>query len=131
MQEVQHRVANSLQIIASVLMQSAGRVQSEEARGHLQNAHHRVMSIARPCKSNSQPPRVGNVELRTPISRNFAKALAPRRSRIQTGSRSGIVEALARNLGGEIQLSDADPGTAVTINHRGGIDLQADLPTAA
>lgn len=45
-QEVQHRVANSLQIIASVLMQSARRVQSEEARGHIHNAHHRVMSIA-------------------------------------------------------------------------------------
>jgi len=39
-------VANSLQIIASVLMQSARKVQSEEARGHLQDAHHRVMSIA-------------------------------------------------------------------------------------
>jgi two-component sensor histidine kinase len=46
LQEVQHRVANSLQIIASVLLQSARRVQSEEARGHLRNAHHRVMSIA-------------------------------------------------------------------------------------
>lgn len=45
-QEVQHRVANSLQIIASVLMQSARRVQSEEARGYLQNAHYRVLSIA-------------------------------------------------------------------------------------
>jgi two-component sensor histidine kinase len=46
LQEVQHRVANSLQIIASVLMQSARKVQSEEARGHLQDAHHRVLSIA-------------------------------------------------------------------------------------
>ena len=46
LQEVQHRVANSLQIIASVLMQTARKVQSEEARGHLQVAHHRVMSIA-------------------------------------------------------------------------------------
>ncbi len=46
LQEVQHRVANSLQIIASVLMQSARKVQSEEARGHLHEAHHRVMSIA-------------------------------------------------------------------------------------
>lgn len=45
-QEVQHRVANSLQIIASILMQSARGVQSEEARGHLTNAHQRVMSIA-------------------------------------------------------------------------------------
>jgi two-component sensor histidine kinase len=46
LQEVQHRVANSLQIIASLLMQSARRVQSEEARGHLHDAHQRVMSIA-------------------------------------------------------------------------------------
>ena len=46
LQELQHRVANSLQIIASVLMQSARRVQSEETRMHLHNAHHRVLSIA-------------------------------------------------------------------------------------
>ena len=44
--ELQHRVANSLQIIASVLMQSARRVSSEETRTHLRNAHHRVLSIA-------------------------------------------------------------------------------------
>jgi two-component sensor histidine kinase len=45
-QEIQHRVANSLQIIASLLMQSARKVQSEETRVHLQAAHHRVLSIA-------------------------------------------------------------------------------------
>jgi two-component system, sensor histidine kinase PdtaS len=44
--ELQHRVANSLQIIASVLMMSARKVQSEETRGYLHDAHHRVMSIA-------------------------------------------------------------------------------------
>lgn len=46
LQELQHRVANSLQIIASVLMQSARRTQSEELRHHLTNAHNRVMSVA-------------------------------------------------------------------------------------
>ena len=46
LQEIQHRVANSLQIIASVLMQSARNVQSEETRKHLHDAHNRVMSIA-------------------------------------------------------------------------------------
>lgn len=46
LQELQHRVANSLQIIASVLMMSARKVQSEETRSHLQDAHNRVMSIA-------------------------------------------------------------------------------------
>lgn len=38
LREVQHRIANSLQIIASVLLQSARRVQSEETRGHLKDA---------------------------------------------------------------------------------------------
>ena len=46
LREVQHRIANSLQIIASVLLQSARRVQSEETRVHLRDAHSRVMSIA-------------------------------------------------------------------------------------
>ncbi len=44
--EIQHRVANSLQIIASVLLQSARKVQSSETREHLRDAHNRVMSIA-------------------------------------------------------------------------------------
>jgi two-component sensor histidine kinase len=46
LQELNHRVANSLQIIASVLMQRVRRVQSEEARVQLRDVHHRVMSIA-------------------------------------------------------------------------------------
>ncbi|PIB93263.1 sensor histidine kinase [Caulobacter sp. FWC2] len=46
LKELQHRVANSLQIIASVLLQSARRVQSDETRDHLRSAHHRVMSVA-------------------------------------------------------------------------------------
>jgi two-component sensor histidine kinase len=46
LQEVQHRVANSLQIIASVILQSARKSQSDETRTHLQDAHSRVMSVA-------------------------------------------------------------------------------------
>lgn len=45
-QELNHRVANSLQIIASVLMQRVCSAQSEETRMHLRDAHHRVMSVA-------------------------------------------------------------------------------------
>lgn len=63
LQEVQHRVANSLQIITSVLMQSARRLQSEEARGHIQIAHHRVMSIAALQRQLSTSTG-GSVELR-------------------------------------------------------------------
>jgi two-component sensor histidine kinase len=64
LQELQHRVANSLQIIASVLMQSARRVQSEETRLHLRDAHSRVMSIAM-LQKQLAVTQVRNVELRT------------------------------------------------------------------
>ena len=46
MQEIQHRVANSLQIIASILLMKARTVQSEETRQQLQDAHQRVLSVA-------------------------------------------------------------------------------------
>jgi len=46
LQEMQHRVANSLQIIASILMLKARAVTSEETRHHLQDARQRVLSVA-------------------------------------------------------------------------------------
>ena len=63
LQEVQHRVANSLQIIASVLIQSARNVQSEETRLHLHDAHQRVMSVA-VLQQQLASSRVGDVSLR-------------------------------------------------------------------
>ncbi len=63
LQELQHRVANSLQIIASVLLQSAKRVQSQETRSHLYDAHNRVMSVASVQRQMAQT-LVGDVELR-------------------------------------------------------------------
>jgi chemotaxis protein methyltransferase CheR len=41
-----HRINNSLQIIASILLLKAHTVQSEETRRHLQDAHERVMAVA-------------------------------------------------------------------------------------
>ncbi|MEO5951593.1 MAG: histidine kinase dimerization/phosphoacceptor domain -containing protein [Chloroflexia bacterium] len=63
LQELQHRVANSLQIIASVLMQSARKVQSEEAKSHLVDAHTRVMSVAS-LQRQLAATNFGDVELR-------------------------------------------------------------------
>jgi two-component sensor histidine kinase len=204
-QEVQHRVANSLQIIASVLMQSARRVQSEEAHGQIQNAHHRVMSIAAVQRQLSTSPG-GNVELRTYFTQlceslgasmiadadslsisvnvddsvveadvsvslglivtelviNALKHAFPdqQQGRIEidykstgkdwtlsvsddgigipsgseapkSGLGTGIVEALTKNLGADIDFSNANPGTAVTISHREATGLREDLPKAA
>lgn len=64
LQELQHRVANSLQIIASVLLQSARRVQSDETRFHLHNAHNRVMSVAA-LQQQLAASQLGDVELQT------------------------------------------------------------------
>jgi two-component sensor histidine kinase len=46
LEEMQHRIANSLQIIASIIMLKARTVQSPETRLHLEDAHKRVMSVA-------------------------------------------------------------------------------------
>lgn len=203
--EIQHRVANSLQIIASVLMQSARRVQSEEARGYLQSAHHRVMSIAAVQRQLSaadgdnvvlrdylvqlgeslsasmipDPERLGlrvtvddsvvpaelSVSLGlivTELVINSLKHAFPEQQQgliavdyrsegtdwtlsviddgvgMDTGENApkaglgtGIVEALTRNLDAELVVSDAEPGTAVVISHRGEETPQEDLSPAA
>jgi chemotaxis protein methyltransferase CheR len=46
LEELEHRVVNSLQIIASIIMLKARAVESEETRRHLEDAHKRVISVA-------------------------------------------------------------------------------------
>ncbi|MFA7309783.1 MAG: sensor histidine kinase [Candidatus Paceibacterota bacterium] len=46
LKEMRHRIANSLQMIASIILLKAETVQSEESRLHLQDAHDRILSIA-------------------------------------------------------------------------------------
>ena len=46
LQEMHHRVNNSLHIIASILLLKAQTVQSEETRRHLHDAHERVIAVA-------------------------------------------------------------------------------------
>ena len=65
LEEIQHRVANSLQIIASILLIKARTVQSEETRLQLQDAHQRVLSVAAVQKhlhvsGGGQPIVIGN-----------------------------------------------------------------------
>lgn len=60
-QEMEHRIANSLQLIASVLRLKARAVTSEESRLHLKDAHDRVMSVA--AVQRYLKPGVGEVEI--------------------------------------------------------------------
>lgn len=63
LQEIQHRVANSLQIIASVILQSARKTQSDETRTSLTDAHSRVMSVAA-LQQQLAASRLGEVALK-------------------------------------------------------------------
>ena len=46
LEELEHRVGNSLQIIAAIILMKSRMVKSEETRLELQDAHNRVMSVA-------------------------------------------------------------------------------------
>jgi len=61
--ELEHRIANSLQIIASIILLKARTVQSEETRLHLQDAHKRVMSIAAVQKQLHASGILGSIEV--------------------------------------------------------------------
>lgn len=79
LEELQHRVANSLQIIASVLMQNARRVNSDETRIHLYEAHQRVMSVAS-LQKHLAATRLGDVEMRaylTELCESIAASMIP------------------------------------------------------
>jgi len=64
LKEMRHRIANSLQLIASIILLKAGSVESEESRLHLEDAHDRILSIATvqrnldPTGDNSEVPVV-------------------------------------------------------------------------
>ena len=64
LQEIQHRVANSLQIIASILMMKARLVTSVEIREHLEDAHRRVMSVATVQQHISAAGRAHLIDIR-------------------------------------------------------------------
>jgi two-component sensor histidine kinase len=75
LEELEHRVANSLQIIASIIMLKARAVESEETRRHLQDAHNRVISVAAVQKHLHGSVTKGSVEM-GPYLATLCSALA-------------------------------------------------------
>ena len=69
LREMNHRINNSLQIIASILLLKAHTVQSEETRQHLQDAHDRVMAVATVQEQLHPMPFGSQIEARTYLTR--------------------------------------------------------------
>ena len=65
LREMEHRVANSLQIIASILLLKAKSVSSQETRQELHDAHKRVMSIAEVQKHLHSTGGLDQIEVST------------------------------------------------------------------
>ena len=63
LEELQHRIANSLQVISSVILMKVRSVKSEEARLHLRDTHERVMSVAAVQKQLHATGLIGPVDV--------------------------------------------------------------------
>ncbi len=74
-EELQHRISNSLQVIASIILLKARTVLSEETRVHLQDTHKRVISVAAVQKQLHALGTIGSVEI-TPYLSRLCEALA-------------------------------------------------------
>jgi two-component sensor histidine kinase len=73
--EIQHRIANSLQIIAGIILMKANTVSSEEARLLLQDTHDRVLSIATVQQQLNASGIIGPIEM-LPYLTKLGDALA-------------------------------------------------------
>jgi chemotaxis protein methyltransferase CheR len=69
LEEMNHRINNSLQIIASILLLKAQTVQSEETRRHLEAAHERVMSVAAVQEQLHPTPFGAEIEVKNYLTR--------------------------------------------------------------
>jgi two-component sensor histidine kinase len=114
LQEMNHRINNSLQIIASILLLKAHTVQSEETRQHLQAAHERVMSVAAVQEQLHPTPFGAQIEVRNYLMR-LCESLAA--SMILDDQRVSItVEAGEGSTTSEQAVSMGLIATELTIN---------------
>lgn len=99
--EVQHRIGNSLQIIASILLLKARNVQSEETRFHLRDAHQRLMSVATVQEQLRTSPLGVHVEV-GPYLEKLCQSLA---SSMISDDRA--ITVTASSAGGSVNSNDA------------------------
>lgn len=99
--EVHHRVANSLQIIASILVLKARTAQSEETKRYLKDVHHRLILVATVQRQLSTASTADEIEF-GPYLRHLCDDLASSMISEETG-----VAIDASSTGGTIKSGDA------------------------
>lgn len=105
LREVHHRVANSLQLIASILALDARKVHSEEARLHLENAHRRILAVAIVQQQLQASREGGEIELAAylhQLCENLTGSVVGDDTRIAVDVRADagtISSAVAMNMG--------------------------------
>lgn len=105
LKEMRHRIANSLQLIASVILLKAETVQSDESRRHLEDAHDRILSIAtiqRNLEPTGEDHLVPVVEYLRTLCASLAKSMIGGRKPIAltvTGDDSTLVPDDAISIG--------------------------------
>ena len=72
LKEMRHRIANSLQIIASILLMKAGSGASEETKNELRDAHQRVMSVAAVQSHLHEVDGIEQIDMRAYLSKLVA-----------------------------------------------------------
>jgi chemotaxis protein methyltransferase CheR len=75
LEEIQHRIANSLQIIAGIILMKANTVNSAESRPLLRDIHDRVISIAAAQQQLRASGTIGPIEM-VPYLTRLSGALA-------------------------------------------------------
>ena len=109
LEEMQHRIGNSLQIIASILMLKARSVQSEDSRSHLKDAHARVMSVVA-VQELLQPGAWGE---RIPVG-PYLSNLCAKLAQSMIGSTRDIVLEASANGGALLSKEVVSIGLIVT-----------------
>ena len=104
LKEMRHRIANSLQLIASIILLKSATAKSEESRLHLQEAHDRILSIAtvqRNLDPTGDDAEVPVVEYLKTLCKSIAKTMI--------GGRKPIILTVNGGSG------TADPDEAISI----------------
>jgi chemotaxis protein methyltransferase CheR len=114
LKEMRHRIANSLQLIASILLLKAESVDSQESRAHLEDAHERILSIATVQQQLDPAPSGDEIAVADYLS-SLCKSL----SRSMIGGRkpiSIIVEAGTGEVSSDVAVSFGLITTELVIN---------------